>query len=347
MDLFTPVTTEEKLHPIFKLLTKERYGPERDVLKNWSEGFIDRDGKFVHEFQTTFESSLWELYLYACLKKFSAEIDFAHHAPDFVTNLENGICIEATIAAPAQGGKPPMGKFTKEDLPFDFGDFNAEATIRICNSISSKLKKYQQSYSNLSHVKNKPFVIALASFDRPHSQFAANRPLMAAVYGLYYDEAAALAQGAGATKVPSVFVNSAIKENGAEVPIGIFNDDRYSDISAIIYSPVATWGKIRALADNPTEMSMYTTIHPNSDSIFPVVRVTKKSDYVEDLLDGMYVLHNPFAKNPISSNTFNHERIAQIIPHLEDDFLEMVAPDDFLLTRFLGSMIPKEGFVDI
>jgi hypothetical protein len=41
-----------------------------DVLTDWARGFIDRDGKFVKEFQTTFNSCFWELYVYAVLKRY-------------------------------------------------------------------------------------------------------------------------------------------------------------------------------------------------------------------------------------------------------------------------------------
>jgi hypothetical protein len=42
-------------------------------------------------------------------------------------------------------------------------------------------------YSALSHVSDKPFVIAIAAFDRPLAHFAASRPVLAALYGLYHD----------------------------------------------------------------------------------------------------------------------------------------------------------------
>jgi hypothetical protein len=34
---------------------------KRDVLLEWSDGFGDRDGKFIIEFHTTFNSAFWEL----------------------------------------------------------------------------------------------------------------------------------------------------------------------------------------------------------------------------------------------------------------------------------------------
>jgi len=84
MDLFTPVVERTKLHRNFLHAAEVATEYDRAVLESWARGFADRDGKFVHEFQTTFNSSFWELYLFACLKELGLPPDFAHHAPDFV-----------------------------------------------------------------------------------------------------------------------------------------------------------------------------------------------------------------------------------------------------------------------
>ncbi|HCW5133198.1 TPA: hypothetical protein OXO86_003806, partial [Acinetobacter baumannii] len=72
---FTPIVESEKQHKIFKLLLNEAMYAERNVLLDWANGFVDRDNKFVKEFQTTFESSFWELYLNKILKSENIDID--------------------------------------------------------------------------------------------------------------------------------------------------------------------------------------------------------------------------------------------------------------------------------
>lgn len=69
MDLFTPIVTDERQHPNFQRLLARGLECERDVLRRWADGFPDRDGKFVVEFQTTFNSSFWELYLHATFRE--------------------------------------------------------------------------------------------------------------------------------------------------------------------------------------------------------------------------------------------------------------------------------------
>lgn len=332
IDLFSDVAPESKHHPIYRMMKSDVYAPERDVLIDWSKGFEDRDGKFCYEFQTSFEPCLWELYLHAYLKEIKAEIDFSFNAPDFVISGKEQLCIEATIAAPPVDGVPPYGQINSK-IPEDLNRFNSEATLRISNSFSSKVKKYRKRYSKLPQTANKPYVIAIASFDRPHSQLAAMRPVVSALYGLYHDEEATIASKAD--RVVSYNVDGVVKNEKTNIDLGYFCTNDYSDISAVIYSSLATWGKIRALADSNAQ-SIYTSFHPNSDSIYPIVKRTPKSEYYEHLLDGLYVFHNPFAEKPLNLETLGHERLAQGFVK-DDGELDIVAPEDFLLLRFLNT----------
>jgi len=338
LDLFTPIADENKQHPIFKMMLQEQYQPERDVLTSWANGFEDRDGKFIYEFQTTFESSMWELYIHEFLKHLGAEIDFSHHAPDFVAELAQQITIEATIAAPPHGGEPAAGHGQKYP-PQDFSEFNRQSAIRISNSLSAKIKKLRSSYSKLKHVEERPHVIALASFDQPFAHYAANRSIVAVLYGIYFDEENTIATRSN--KFIKYPVEAVVKNENVNVPVGLFTTDEYRDVSAVIYSSLATWGKIRAVADNPDAMTVYNTLHPPlGDSMIPEIRFSKKSEYFENIADGLHILHNPYAERPLDISVFNHERVAQYFLDPEKGF-DIVAPDDFLLLRQLQSFITK------
>lgn len=336
MKLFDPVVPEKRQHPIFKMILADCYAPERAVMQGWAEGFIDRDGKFVQEFQMSFESGLWELYLYAALKEWKLPVDLSHHAPDFVVGGAIPFGLEATIAAPAMGGKPAYG-YSAQDIPDDFTEFNIQATLRVCNSFTGKVKRFREYYSHLSHMRDKPFVIAIASFDRPMAHLSAARPVTAAFYGLYHDEAATPHD---AKDVVSYNISAVPKNDNVNIGVGLFCDDSYSDVSAVVHSSLATWGKLRALADNPDAKTIYTTFHPAKGQLRPEIRHARKCDYVEHLLDGLYVLHNPFAKRPLPKGLFDHPRIAQMRP-AEDGELLINAPDDFLLVRQLQSVIER------
>lgn len=335
LNLFSPLVAEDKQHPIFQRLLFTEFSPERAVLTEWSDGFVDRDGKFVKEFQTSFESSMWELYVFACIKAVGGNVDFQHSAPDFVCEFPDiDVCIEATIAQPAKGGAPAFGPGAPH-IPDDLDAFNVESTLRHCNRLSTKSDKFRNAYSSLAHVQGKPYVIALAPFDRPSAHLAANRPIMAALYGVYFDEAQTLS--IGSDNVIQRPVDGIAKSPTADVPAAYFTDSTLAHVSAVLYSPIATWGKIRALAEAPDALTHYTTLHPNANSIRPAMRQAMKKDYVEHLLDGLYVLHNPFATHPLPTSTFSHERIAQLVAE-DDSAMRFIAPDDFLLMRMLYSV---------
>lgn len=334
LPLFEDVAKEEVLHPIYKMIRDGDYDPERKVLLEWSDGFEDRDGKFCYEFQTSFEPCLWELYLHAVLKELQVTIDFSYSAPDFVVDAGEQFCMEATISAPPKNGQPAHG-YSLDPLPKDLNRFNQAATIRLCNSFTSKVRKLRERYSKLPQCDKKPFVLAIASFDRPFSHMSAFRPVISALYGLYHDEEQTIASGA--QKTISYNVSQVMKNARAPIDLGYFCSPEYSDVSAVVFSSLATWGKVRAVAENSSAKTMYTTYHPNPGSLLPKVKRTAKSEYFEHLLDGLCVLHNPFAEYPLRPDTLSHARLAQgfLKPDGELDF---DAPDDFLLMRSLMSI---------
>jgi hypothetical protein len=334
MDLFTDVVSSDKQHFIYKYIKKDEHWAERDVLTEWAKGFQDRDGKFVKEFQTTFEPCLWELYLHAYMKELGHVTNFSFDAPDFVIDRDCEFCIEATVALPAQGEQPAYGFGSEVELG-DFNEFNSQAAVRITNSFIGKVRKLRERYSKLDHCKNKPFVIAIASYDRPFSHFAASRPVLAAMYGLYHDEEKTMSSNAD--NIISYNVDTALKNGSAEINMGLFCTPEFSDVSAVIYSSLATWGKLKALSDNPSAPDVFQTFTPDPESLYPMVHTTQKSAYKEHLLDGLYVLHNPFADHPLPPDALGHDRIAQC--YMESDgYIDIEAPEDFLLIRYLRAI---------
>ena len=87
MDLFSPSVKEKRLHPLFKRIVSEpSYHPTIDVINQWGKGLLDlkkEAKKFINEFQTTFNSSLWELYLNKSFIDLGFEIDYSKETPDF------------------------------------------------------------------------------------------------------------------------------------------------------------------------------------------------------------------------------------------------------------------------
>lgn len=336
LDLFSPQVPSARMHPVFAMLLQPQYAPEREVLRHWAQGFEDRDGKFVQEFQLSFESSFWELYLHAALRSWGLSPDMSIHSPDFVVQRPKRLVIEAAIAAPPAGGPPTFGPGTPP-IPEDFSAFNAGAVVRLCNSFDAKVRRYRSYYATLPHVQDAPFVIALGAFDRPLANLAASRPIMAALYGLYHDEEATARD---ADTVCSYNVVSAAKSERVDIPVGLFCTDAYAEVSAVVYSALATWGKVRALADNPEALTWYRTFHPQEGTLLPRVELRRKRDYHEDAMDGLWVLHNPFAHHPVPAGMLSHARVAEVRV-AGDGELKITAPDDFLLVRMLHSLTER------
>ena len=167
-----------------------------------------------------------------------------------------------------------------------------------------------------------------------------NRPIVSMLYGLHYDEQ--LTIDTQSEDVINYNVEGVVKNENVDIPLGYFATPEYEHVSAVIYSSLATWGKLRALADNPEEKSVYITFHPNGDSIYPTIKKTIKRDYQEHLLDGLYICHNPFAKHPLNPDLFSHERIAQLFVK-DDGELSVIAPDDFLSIRMVHTLTEKKA----
>ncbi len=314
MDLFTPIVPPERFHPNFANCIARRNPHDEAVIAEWAGGFVDRDGKFVEEFQTTFNSSFWELYLHAILKEAGCKIDFTHHAPDFVVTDPVPFVVEAIVALNARDALP---EWTPLDLnlgPRDLNEFNRVAMVRLLNSISEKTKKYRKSYQHLPHVAGKPFVLALTPFDQPFFYLQVHRAIDAVLYGYYVDEQEYIDDPSKFVgSIPAKNLKTIRKSDAVELPLGIFNDDSHSHISAVIFNSSATWGKVRALNDDPFPFIIFSAARSDpSTGDFYAFRGTKAA-YAETLFDGLRVYHNPHAAHPLDWRVFQEPGAFQAV----------------------------------
>ncbi|TVP10924.1 hypothetical protein [Shewanella sp. MSW] len=158
MNLFEPIVEDAKLHKNFRSIMRESRTLERAELQRWADGFPDRDGKFAREFQTSFNSCFWEIYLYALFKEFGFEFNWDSASPDFHIKRDNiSLIVEATTANNSQGKTAEWEYFRSADelQNMRFGEMNRESIIRLSNSFISKAKLYKRKYSELEHVKAK------------------------------------------------------------------------------------------------------------------------------------------------------------------------------------------------
>jgi len=309
VNLFEPIVSAAQHHPNFKNLLRMGNGFTLDVLNDWAQGFIDRDGKFVTEFQMTFNSSFWELYLHAVLKKYDMPVDFTKASPDFCLPSK-GFNIEATVASSAQGAAPEHLRLGKAP-PADLNAFNFRSIIRLSNSLAAKRRKYLESYAALDHVQDRPYVVAVTNFDQPFSFMACQRPIEAVLHGYYVDEERYIASGGGEGRLEGETLLKVFKDNGSPIELGLFTTPAYREISAVIFSNCANMGKVRALSSDPSPGIVFTALRLNPASDLPHIIRAPKRRYEENLLDGLRIYHNPYATHPLAPALFRHPSVFQ------------------------------------
>lgn len=345
MRLFEPVVPEERLHPNFRFVLAPYRQPERDLLSAWAEGFVDRDGKLIHEFQTTFNSSFWEIYLHAVFRTYAFETDWSHAAPDFRLRGHGIEFNVEAVTANAAAGKPNEWDklLSAEELAaLKLKSLNTEAMIRLSGALISKSRKFEQSYSKLDHLKGRPFVVAIAPFEQPHFQLQYDRPIRALLYDYYVDEDAYLADpSAYPHGAPGISLGHVTKENGADLPLGVFNDASMAEISAVIFSCTATWGKLSSMC-SPVEgkHTVIRTMWASPPNGAPIVRQNTAGEQVETIVDGLQVYHNPYARNPLLPSVLRAERVVQHYRDMNGDWV-YESRTDALLQRSVFGFTPK------
>lgn len=316
LDIFKSIVPDDKQHPNFKAMVNEINSATRELITDWTEGFVDRDNKIIKEFQTTFNSSFWEFYLNACFRELGFRIDYSYDRPDFMLSKDGfDFAIEATIANHPNEGTPEWEKeFTElaesysKDSLFQIIYL---ATIRLANAIKSKHKHYVDKYSQLEHVKGKPYIICLAPFEQPLFFAQADAAIRRVLYKynapLYVKD-----EVTGDIRiVGEEYTDSVVKSTGASIPLGLFLDDGMKEVSAVIFSNTATMTKAKALNSSKHPHTFFQAIRYNPNSWEkPYYHCGQGGEFQETLLDGLHIFLNPFAEHPFDPDLFYGDEIS-------------------------------------
>ncbi|MCF6340107.1 MAG: hypothetical protein L3J10_05055 [Sulfurimonas sp.] len=340
MDLFKQEIADDKLHPNYISLLEHTPKEDREILNEWIEGFPDRDNKFVKEFQSTFNSSFWEIYLYKLFKDLGFEFNWDYSRPDFfLKHNDIEFIVEATISSNAKNEKP---EWEKEDLLKRYDGYlesmnekNIYSIIRLANSFISKFRKYKE-YKTLAHVKNKPFILAMAPMEQPLHYHQYDRPIMALLYDFYLDEEEYMKNP---ENHPNGLVDKRLysveKDNGSEIELGMFIDDRATEISAVLFNPVATFAKVQNMRKDKMGLFAHHWVTKDKQQV-------QTTDVQELIEDGLFIFHNPYAKYPLDRNIFKRDRVCQVF--MEKDTL--IIEQDFGEKHLYGRMTVGINIVD-
>ncbi|WP_305846300.1 hypothetical protein [Photobacterium kishitanii] len=312
LNLFNTIAEENNLNPNYRNLLSDEYKPVRDIITRWASGFEDRDNKFNHEFQTTFNSSFWEVYLYQCIKDLNLSVDFSKASPDFTiisnkdTIYTKVVNIEAVTANHAHDTEPEWSNDCDISDHKKFLDF---ACIRILNAIKSKHDKYFKTYAKYDHVKGNPYVIAVAPFEQKNFFMQNNEAIIRVLYGQGVD----CRNGPDEVKVPIVMKNDAIP-----LELGIFTSDKFKEISAIIFSTTATIGK--AIVQSELERNIRVSRYHEFEGLLMEIKPNKQ--HFETHLDGLQIHHNPYAEVKLDPNLFSNYEITHYYYDIEKEKID-------------------------
>ncbi len=158
--ILIPVVAREKLHRNFRILTDgEHHSSARELIREIAYAFLDGDGNYTKDFQTTgFDGRLWEMALFALLYEQRFEILNEWNRPDYCA-IKGGIPIgiEGTTIHPTVGKAAPVPKTPDEEraLRRDY------MPIRFGGVLFTKLRK---KYWELPHMRGIPLILAVHDF---------------------------------------------------------------------------------------------------------------------------------------------------------------------------------------
>ena len=279
-------------------------------------------------------------------KSLGFSVDFAHHAPDFVAYKgKDQVCIEAAIASHAEGAIPEwdLGGKLRAAKEVDRKTIIESSVPRLSNALASKHRLYVKSYSSLQHVKGRPFIVALAPFDQPFSYIQTDQAMRNVLYQydmpIYKDvpeENRRLIFG-------HEFLEYFIKPNGTKIELGVFLDGRMKEISGVMFSNLATWGKVRAMCADPNPNILFASKRFNEKGVQPRQRLLKKQDYQESLLDGIHIFLNPNAEIPVPPSMLNWPDV--VYHSMGDEGIPLdSAKDGAIYWRMVTTLDPDKDF---
>lgn len=196
------------------------------------------DANFVSDMRGKhFGARLWELYLLACFREQGVLVAQDHPSPDFYIE-RNGLVafVEAVTANAAEGAESSS---TGSHAPSNPDERLAgPMAVRFAKTLRSKL---QRNYQQLTHVRGKPFALAVADFSGPSSMVWSRESLMAYLFG----------QTPSVVNTPrgqtAIAYDLAYLKGPQKIPAGLFKDPEHSGLSAIIFSNAATISKFNRM----------------------------------------------------------------------------------------------------
>ncbi|MFH1560817.1 MAG: glycosaminoglycan attachment protein [Chloroflexota bacterium] len=348
-DPFKPIVPTHRRNSLYKVVAEhEAYSPARGMIREVYDSYVDLDGNFIEQFQTTgFDSRIWELYLHAYLV--DAEFSLLPSVrPDFVVS-KGGITlgIEAVTANPTQNlqlserdnGYPSVILHTP---PFDYKVPVLDASfvekekdfvpIKLGSALYSKLKKH---YWELDNMTERPIIFAIETFHDRESLHYSSVALGTYLYGYHHEH---LWDPDGRLIIVPRKVDSHVYA-GKTIPSGFFSLPEAKHVSAVLFSNSGTISKFNRMGQmgrhrNPRIrlIRQGTCYNPDPNASTPAVFAYEVGDprYQEWWGQGLEMFHNPVATHLVDRWLF-----PGIVHHrFEDGMIYTEAPEFHPIASF-------------
>ncbi|MDQ3231932.1 MAG: hypothetical protein M3Q07_08945 [Pseudobdellovibrionaceae bacterium] len=331
LDLFTKLEIET-VHPHFATLLNPDRAHIREEILQWSAGFQDRDRKFIREFQTTFWSSFWELYLFQSFKRLGFNTDFSVSSPDFLLSNEAGSIFnaEAAVALSAQGMQTTYTPIDQES-DLDVDRFLEYAAVRISNGINEKIKKYLKHYSKLTHVQDRPFVLCIAPYEQPLTHLQNDRAIRWVLYG--YDVPIISSSESGFEILGHATKSKIRKNDNTTLKTALFLDPGNNFLSGIFFSTVATIQRARIMSPIKTPNTFVLHQRYAKNGLVPKFALDPLETYQEGFLDGLIYFENPNAFRKIDIRPLIESGVGVYRYDVSSNMPVEHFPENFLIQR--------------
>lgn len=293
---------------VFDLLRQPSHHHAAWVLNQLYLAMPNPDKNWAGDCQTgNFHTRLWEAQLLAAFREQGLHVTQPVESPDF--HIENHLGDEAWVEAVTANPSTPYNHVNApRALPPEEWDalFFGPAALRFAKTLGSKL---QRNYHEMVHVKDKPFMLAVADFHAPGSMLWSREGLIGYLYGegaeVVDEGGRQIARPYGASHLhgPSAF------------PAGLFANADHAELSAVIFSNACAISKLNRVmvsAGAPPKGLRYTRVgrffdrDPGALEGVPFCLDVASAEYrrlwpqrYEPWSAEMEVFHNPYARHAV------------------------------------------------
>jgi hypothetical protein len=340
--LFKPLKAEKLLHPSFNLLeSSPRNKSTRRIMNDAFVRFVEKDGNFIEQFQTTgFNARTFELYVSELLHSEGFKFEGTEPHPDFcVTKNDVKLSIECTTANPTDDGKGGVHVYQgANEKDRDLEELRLrqenEVPIRIAGALRNKMlhrvdrKTDPKAYWELPHVADNPFILAIQTFHEHGSLGFSNAAVVRYLYGINHTPS----WDADGNLIISTGEVREHAYGDRVIPAGFFDLPDSENVAAVLWTNAGTAPKFTRMAlagpypDDSLTMLRFGAMFdfdPNAHAPLPFAYIVGDEGTPEETWgQEANLFHNPKAKYPVPPGLFDTVTDSQCVDGQYSDIIK-------------------------